>query len=162
MKEKEILRLEGPYGSFFLREDSNKPIVLLASGTGLAPITAIIEHMRAQGVTRPAVLYWGCRTRIDLYRHDWAERTAAAMPTLRYVPVLSEPRPEDGWRGRSGLVHQAVMQDLPDLSGHQVYACGAPIVVESARRDFVARCGLPDEEFFADAFTSEKDKHDAA
>ena len=162
MKDKEILRMEGPYGSFFLREESDKPIVLLASGTGLSPIKAIIEHMQVKDIRRPAVLYWGCRSRVDLYLHEWAEQAAQSMPNLRYVPVLSEPRPEDGWRGRTGLVHEAVMQDLPDLSGHQVYACGVPIMVESARRDFVARCALPDEEFYADAFTSERDKHEAA
>jgi CDP-4-dehydro-6-deoxyglucose reductase len=159
MKEKEILRVEGPFGSFFLREDSDKPIVLLASGTGFAPIKAIIEHLRHKNVTRPAVLYWGCRSRADLYLHDWATQQAAEMPNLRYVPVLSEPKPEDGWSGRTGFVHQAVMADLPDLSGHQVYACGAPIMVESAKRDFVARCQLPEDEFYADSFTSEADKH---
>jgi CDP-4-dehydro-6-deoxyglucose reductase, E3 len=159
MKDKEILRMEGPYGSFFLREDSTKPIVLLASGTGFAPIKAIIESMREQSVTRPAVLYWGCRSRADLYLNEWVERTAAEWPMLRYVPVLSEPKPEDDWCGRSGLVHHAVMHDLPDLSGHQVYACGVPIMVESAKRDFVASCGLPADEFYADAFTSELDKH---
>lgn len=162
MKEKEILRLEGPFGSFFLREDSDKPIVLLASGTGFAPIKAIIEHLEFKGITRPTVLYWGCRSKADLYLHDWAEAAAARLPNLRYVPVLSEPKPEDGWSGRTGFVHQAVMADLPDLSGHQVYACGAPIMVESARKDFLARCGLPADEFYADSFTSEADKHDPA
>jgi len=78
---------------------------------------------------------------------------------LRYVPVLSEPTPDDAWVGRTGLVHEAVMADLPDLSAHQVYACGAPVMVESAQRDFVARCGLPEDQFFADSFTSERDKH---
>ena len=159
MKERDILRLEGPFGTFFLREDSDKPIVLLASGTGFAPIKAIIEHMQWQRSERPAVLYWGCRSRRDLYMHDWAERAAAEMPNLRYIPVLSEPKPDDGWRGRTGFVHHAVMHDLPDLSGHQVYACGVPIMVESAERDLVARCGLPKDEFYADAFTSEADKH---
>jgi CDP-4-dehydro-6-deoxyglucose reductase len=159
MKEKEILRIEGPFGSFFLREDSDKPIVLLASGTGFAPVKAIIEHMEHKGLTRPAVLYWGCRSRADLYLHDWALQAAARLPKLRYVPVLSEPKPEDGWTGRTGLVHQAVMADLPDLSGHQVYACGAPVMVDSAQRDFVERCGLPADEFYADSFTSELDKH---
>ena len=159
MKEKEILRLEGPFGSFFLREDSDKPIVLLASGTGFAPIKALIEHMQFKGITRPAVLYWGCRSKADLYLHEWAEHAAAAMPNLQYVPVLSEPKPEDGWAGRTGFVHQAVMQDLPDLSGHQVYACGAPVMVESAQRDFTLHCQLPAEEFYADSFTSEADKH---
>jgi CDP-4-dehydro-6-deoxyglucose reductase len=159
MKEKEILRMEGPYGSFFLREDSTKPMVLLASGTGLAPIKAIVEHLRFKNVSRPAVLYWGCRSKADLYLHDWAEKMADEIPKFTYVPVLSEARPEDGWTGRTGFVHHAVMADLPDLSGHQVYACGAPIMVESAHRDFVAQCGLPEEEFYADAFTSEADKH---
>lgn len=161
MKEKEILRLEGPFGSFFLREDGDKPIVLLASGTGFAPIKAIIEHMEHKAITRPAVLYWGCRRKADLYLHGWAEQAAQRLPNLRYVPVLSEPAPEDAWTGRTGLVHHAVMADLPDLSGHQVYACGAPIMVESARRDFVAQCGLPEDEFYADSFTSEADKHGA-
>jgi len=105
------------------------------------------------------VLYWGCRSKADLYLHDWATETAASMPGFRYIPVLSEPKPEDGWTGRTGFVHRAVMEDLPDLSGHQVYACGAPIMVESAQRDFVAHCGLPADEFLADAFTSEADKH---
>ncbi|MDN3544436.1 CDP-6-deoxy-delta-3,4-glucoseen reductase [Kinneretia asaccharophila] len=159
MKEKDILRMEGPFGSFFLREDSDKPIVLLASGTGFAPIKAIIERIEHLGLSRPVTLYWGCRSQADLYLHDWALQAAARLPQLRYVPVLSEPKAEDGWTGRTGFVHQAVMQDFPDLSGHQVYACGAPIMVESAQRDFVATCQLPAEEFYADAFTSEADKH---
>ncbi len=159
MKEKEILRMEGPFGSFFLREDSDKPVVLLASGTGFAPIKAIVQHMQARGIARPAMLYWGARRRADLYQHAWCEEAAAAMPQLRYVPVLSEATPDDAWSGRTGFVHQAVMADLPDLSGHEVYACGAPVMVDAAQRDFVARCGLPADAFFADAFTSEADKH---
>jgi CDP-4-dehydro-6-deoxyglucose reductase len=158
LKEKDILRIEGPFGSFFLREESTLPMVLLASGTGFAPIKALIEHLAMKGNTRPAVLYWGCRSRADLYLHDWAQATAEQMPWLTYVPVLSEAKPEDSWTGRTGLVHQAVMADLPDLSGHQVYACGAPVMVESAERDFTARCGLPADAFFADSFTSEADK----
>lgn len=156
MKEKEILRMEGPFGTFFLREDSARPVVMLASGTGFAPIKALIEHMEAKGLTRPTVLYWGARRAADLYLRDWADAAAARLPWLRFVPVLSEP--EADWSGRTGFVHQAVMADLPDLSGHQVYACGAPVMVQSAQRDFVAACGLPEEEFFADAFTSEADK----
>ena len=159
MKEKDILRVEGPFGSFFLREDSDKPMVLLASGTGFAPIKAIIEHLIYTKSQRKAVLYWGCRSKADLYLNDWAEAAAKEHGHLRYVPVLSEARPEDDWTGRTGLVHQAVMHDLPNLMEHQVYACGAPIMVESARHDFVVRCGLPDDEFYADAFTSEADKH---
>jgi len=157
MKEKEIQRVEGPQGSFFLREDSDKPIVFLASGTGFAPIKAILEHMQHKDITRPAVLYWGGRRPEDLYMHDWVQAQCAAMPNLRYVPVVSDAQPEDQWQGRTGFVHQAVLQDLPDLSGHQVYACGAPIVVDSARQDYLA-AGLPSDEFYADSFTSAADK----
>jgi len=161
MKEKEILRIEGPYGSFFLREDSEKPIVFLASGTGFAPIKALIEHMQHKGITRPATLYWGGRRPSDLYMDSWIQAQCQHMPNLRYVPVVSNASPEDEWTGRTGFVHRAVLQDFPDLSGHQVYACGAPIVVESARKEFCLQAQLPEEEFFADAFTSEADKHAA-
>jgi CDP-4-dehydro-6-deoxyglucose reductase len=156
VKEKDILRVEGPYGSFWLREDVRKPIVLLASGTGFAPIKALIEQMQLKQDTRPVSLYWGCRQARDLYLHDWAEQAASQLPQLRYVPVLSEP--DSAWRGRTGFVHQAVMADMPDLSGHEVYACGAPVMVEAAKRDFQAQCGLPEEAFYADSFTSEADK----
>jgi CDP-4-dehydro-6-deoxyglucose reductase len=157
MKERDILRIEGPYGSFYLREQESKPMVLLASGTGFAPIKALIEDMQFKGVTRPASLYWGGRRPHDLYMDDWVKAKLTEMSNLRYVPVVSDALPEDGWTGRTGFVHQAVLQDVPDLSGHQVYACGAPIVVESAQRDY-ARAGLAMDEFYADAFTSEADK----
>ena len=158
LKAKDILRLEGPFGSFFLREESPKPIVLLASGTGFAPIKALIEQLRFKGSDRPVTLYWGCRTRADLYLHEAVLEVAAQMPTLRYVPVLSEPVASDAWSGRTGFVHQAVMADIPDISSHQVYACGAPVMVESAQRDFTERCGLPADEFYADAFYSAADR----
>ncbi len=152
LKEKDILRFEGPLGTFFLREDSDKPMILLASGTGFAPIKAIIEHAIHKTIKRPMTLYWGCRVRSDLYLNDLAESWARAHG-VRYVPVLSDAKPEDHWKGRAGFVHRAVMEDFPDLSGYQVYACGAPIVIESARRDFMAPCKLPADEFHADAFT---------
>ena len=159
MKERDIVRIEGPMGSFYLREDSAKPVVLLASGTGFAPIKALIEHMRERQITRPATLFWGGRRPHDLYMDDWVRAQCAVMPTLSYVPVVSDALPEDGWQGRTGFVHQAVLEDIPDLSGYQVYACGAPVVVESAQRDFSDLAGLDEAEFFADAFTSEADKH---
>ena len=158
MKEKEIQRIEGPFGSFFLREDSDKPMVLLASGTGFAPIKALIEHMQFQGIKRRATLYWGGRRPEDLFMDDWVRAKLLEMPNLDYVPVISDALPEDAWTGRTGFVHRAVLEDLPDLSGYQVYACGAPIVVDSARNDYCELAGLAEEEFFADAFTSEADK----
>jgi CDP-4-dehydro-6-deoxyglucose reductase len=152
LKEKDILRFEGPLGTFFLREDSDKPMILLASGTGFAPIKAIIEHAIHKKIQRPMTLYWGCRVRADLYLNEVAESWARDHG-VKYVPVLSDATPEDNWTGRAGFVHRAVMEDFPDMSAHQVYACGAPIVIESARRDFVAQCKLPMDEFFCDAFT---------
>lgn len=152
MKEKEILRFEGPLGTFFLREESAKPIVLVASGTGFAPIKAMIEHARHKGFTRPMTLYWGGRRPADLYMHELAlqwERDLA----LKYVPVLSDAAPEDQWSGRTGFVHRAVMEDFPNLTGYQVYVCGAPLMVEAAHKDFTTICKLPEDEFYADAFT---------
>jgi CDP-4-dehydro-6-deoxyglucose reductase, E3 len=152
MKERDILRLEGPLGTFFLREDSAKPIVFVASGTGFAPIKSIIEHALHKGVTRPMVLYWGGRRAKDLYM----DALARQWP-IEYVPVISDALPEDNWSGRTGFVHRAVMQDFPDLSGHQVYACGVPVMVDAAKRDFTQQCKLPEEEFFADSFTTQAD-----
>ncbi|HMS07003.1 MAG TPA: CDP-6-deoxy-delta-3,4-glucoseen reductase [Burkholderiaceae bacterium] len=159
MKEKEILRVEGPYGSFFLREGSNRPIVLLASGTGFAPVKAMLEGMRIKGIQRPVSLYWGGRRPRDLYRDTWVREYLTGMPQLRYVPVISDALPEDAWTGRTGFVHRAVLEDFPDLSGYEVYACGAPIVVDSARRDFTQTAHLDPANFYADSFTSELDKH---
>lgn len=157
MKEREILRLEGPFGSFFLRDETEKPIVFLASGTGFAPIKAIIESMIERGLQRKAVLYWGGRRPRDLYMDELAREWTSKLQDFEYIPVVSDALPEDQWQGRTGFVHHAVMADFEDLSEHEVYACGAPIVVESARTDFKAKCGLPDECFFADAFTSAAD-----
>jgi len=157
VKEKDILRFEGPQGTFFLREDSTKPMIMLASGTGFAPIKAVIEHAASKNSQRPIVLYWGGRRPHDLYQSELAQQWEKSLPNFRYVPVVSDALPEDQWTGRTGFVHQAVMQDFPDLSGHQVYACGAPIVVQSALRDFVASCKLPEDEFYADAFTTAAD-----
>ncbi len=152
LKEKDILRFEGPLGTFFLREDSDKPLILLASGTGFAPMKAIIEHAVHHGSKRPMTLYWGCRVRADLYLNELAENWSRAHG-ITYVPVLSDATPENNWTGRSGFVHRAVMEDVPDMSGYQVYACGAPIVIESALRDFTGQCKLPPDDFYSDAFT---------
>jgi CDP-4-dehydro-6-deoxyglucose reductase len=157
MKERDILRFEGPLGTFFLREDSDKPMILLASGTGFAPIKAIVEHAIHTESKRPMVLYWGGRRPKDLYMHALCEEWARTLPNFTYVPVISDALPEDHWSGRTGFVHRAVIADFPDLSGYQVYACGAPIMVDSAKQDFVAQCKLPEEEFYADSFTTEAD-----
>jgi CDP-4-dehydro-6-deoxyglucose reductase len=157
LKEKDILRFEGPLGSFFLREDSKKPIIFVAAGTGFAPIKSIIEQMRAKKIKRPIHLYWGGRRPSDLYLHDLCQTWEKEMADFKYIPVISDALAEDAWQGRTGFVHRAVMADHPSLKDFQVYACGAPVMVNAAREDFSSQCHLPEEEFFADSFTSAAD-----
>ena len=157
LKEKDILRFEGPLGSFFLREDSKKPIIFLAAGTGFAPIKSIIEQMQTKKIERPIELYWGGRRPSDLYLSDLCKNWEQEIPNFKYIPVISDGLPEDAWRGRTGFVHQAVIDDHPSLKDFQVYACGAPVMVNAAREDFSSKCHLPEEEFFADSFTSAAD-----
>ena len=152
MRERAILRFEGPLGTFFLREESTKPILFVAGGTGFAPIKAVLEHAFHRHADREMVLYWGCRSRADLYMAALPAQWAREQPHFSFIPVLSEPRPEDNWPGRTGLVHQAVLDDFESLTGYQVYACGAPAMIDAARSAFQAR-GLPEDEFFADSFT---------
>ena len=152
MQEKTILRIEGPFGTFYLREDSQKPIIFVAGGTGFAPIKGIVEHILHTGIQREMVLYWGARSLEDLYMPTLPKAWAEMNPNFKFVPVLSEPLETDNWTGRKGLVHQAVLDDFANLSAHQVYCCGAPAMVDTALESFKAQ-GLPSDEFFSDAFT---------
>jgi len=115
-----------------------------------------------KGIEREMTLYWGGRRPKDLYMHELAVAWASQHARFKYVPVISDALPEDNWGGRTGFVHRAAMQDLPDLSAHQVYACGVPIMVDSAKRDFLAHCRLPEDEFYADSFTTQADVAAAA
>ncbi len=157
MKERAILRFEGPLGTFYLREDADKPILFVAGGTGFAPIKAIIEHAFEIGIASPMVLYWGVRSRKDLYMPDLPVAWQEMHPNFSYIPVISDPLPGDAWQGRTGFVHQAVLDDFSDLSGYQVYACGAPGMTDVARATFVAERGLAEDEFYCDAFTPSVD-----
>lgn len=150
LQEKAILRLEAPFGSFYLRKDSKKPIIFAATGTGFAPIKGIIEDMLYNDSQRPMTLYWGGRKPTDLYMDDLCQRWAKHVPTFTYVPVLSKP--DADWNGRTGYVQQAVTEDVADLSGHEAYACGLPEMVNDAKQHF-AKHGLLEEAFFSDAFT---------
>jgi len=156
MREREIFRFTGPLGSFFLREDSDKPIILLCSGTGFAPIKGMVEHAIHKKISRPMTLYWGARSRADLYMPELAEKWQAEVPGFKFIPVLSEPKEEDNWQGRTGFVHEAVLNDIAHLGNYQVYACGAPVMVEAAYGAFIGQ-GLPPDEFFSDAFFLSKD-----
>ncbi len=153
MKERAIIRFEGPLGSFYLREDSDKPMILVAGGTGFAPVKAVIEHAFHKGIDRPMVLYWGVRTLADLYLPELPVKWQEEHPGFTFIPVLSDPGPEDDWIGRTGFVHQAVLDDFPSLAGYQVYACGAPAMTDIAKKTFIGERALPEDEFYCDAFT---------
>jgi CDP-4-dehydro-6-deoxyglucose reductase len=162
LKERDILRLRGPLGSFFIREDSDKPMIFVAGGTGFAPIKAMLEHAFAAHLDRQMVLYWGARARKDLYRVELPLAWAREHANFSFVPVLSAPEPGDAWQGRTGLVTDAVLADFADLSGFEVYACGAPAMVDSARSRFTAERGLPEDAFYADAFVYALDEGTAS
>lgn len=152
LKERDILRLKGPLGSFFIREDSDKPMIFVAGGTGFAPIKAMLEHAFAAHLDRQMVLYWGVRGRKDLYMGDLPLAWEREHANFSFIPVLSAPEAADSWAGRSGLVTDAVLADFTDLAGYEVYACGAPVMVDTARARFTAERGLPEDAFYADAF----------
>jgi len=149
LKEKDVLRIQGPYGTFLLR-DKSAPIVFVASGTGYAPIASMLQARLPDIAARGAVLYWGGRRISDLYEVSSVEDWERKFPGVRLIPVLSEP--PDDWSGRTGFVHQAVLADHPDLSNYEVYACGNPLMIAAARASFVSQVALPPENFHADSF----------
>ena len=151
MQVGDIVRFEGPVGSFFLREDSEKPIIFVAGATGFAPVKSMVEYAFEVGLKRQMYLYWGVRKRKDLYLPDLPEQWAKEHANFHFVPVLSDPGAEDQWTGREGLVHEAIIQDFPDLAAYQVYACGSVGMVEAAKPAFLAR-GMVQDDCFSDAF----------
>ncbi|MCI0505264.1 MAG: CDP-6-deoxy-delta-3,4-glucoseen reductase [Gammaproteobacteria bacterium] len=157
LEEKTILRVEGPHGQFFLREDSDRPIIFMAGGTGFAPIKSIIEFCIINDIQRPMYLYWGARAQQDLYMNDLAALWAKDFPHIHYIPVLSAPKPQDDKSIRTGLVHEAITKDFPDLSGYEVYASGPPMMVKAGKEAF-ARCHLPPEHYYSDAFEFQRPK----
>ncbi|MFM0326815.1 FAD-binding oxidoreductase [Caballeronia glebae] len=142
------LRIELPYGEFFFRDESEKPVILVATGTGFAPVKSIVEDAIKRKLARPMKLYWGARRKQDLYLADLA-RKWHDEGHVEFIPVLSDP--DDDWTGRAGPVHRAVLADHPSLDEHQVYACGSPAMTSAARDEFT-QAGLPEDEFFCDAF----------
>ncbi|MBI4006361.1 MAG: CDP-6-deoxy-delta-3,4-glucoseen reductase [Gammaproteobacteria bacterium] len=151
MHEKSLLRIEGPLGTFFLREESDNPIIMVAGGTGFAPIKSIVEHLLGNSLKRIIYLYWGARGRQDLYLHELAKSWADQNKYIHYIPVLSEPGKDDQWQGRTGFVHNAVLSDFADLSGYEVYTCGPPPMVKAIQKTFVER-GLAEDYIYSDSF----------
>jgi CDP-4-dehydro-6-deoxyglucose reductase, E3 len=157
MKEKDLLRFRGPLGIFFLRTEEEpsatppRPALLIAGGTGFAPIKSIVQDAISRGLNRPMHLYWGARARRDLYLHDLALEFTRTHPQFRYTPVLSKAEPQDAWRGRTGLVHEAVLVDYPDLSGVNVYASGPPPMIDAIRAT-MPKHGLAEDRLHYDSF----------
>ncbi len=149
LKEKALLRFEGPLGNFYLRKDSARPVIFLAGGTGFGPIKGMIENALAEGITRPLHLYWSARIEYDLYLDYLPRAWQAQHGHFRYTPVLSQP--EDPWSGRTGYAVAAVIEDFPDLSGYEVYASGPPAMVRDAQAALVKQ-GLALENFYSDPF----------
>jgi NAD(P)H-flavin reductase len=150
MKVGERVSFEGPLGSFFLRE-SDKPMIFVAGSTGFAPVKSMLEYAFARDMARPMLLYWGVRRPADLYLAALPAQWAKEHANFKFVPVVSDPQPEDRWEGRTGLVHEAILADFPTLAGYQVYACGSTAMVEAAHPAFRAR-GLDQDDCFSDAF----------
>ena len=150
MKEKSIHRIDAPIGQFYLRE-SEKPIIFVAGGTGFAPVKSVIEDMIFNNINRPIFLYRGVGKFEDLYMHDLSSEWANTINEFTYIPV-SQNQSSNSDQLRIGLVHEAVLEDFESLNNVQVYCCGAPGLVQSAFESFVEK-GLPENEFFADAFT---------
>jgi NAD(P)H-flavin reductase/ferredoxin len=144
------LEIEVPFGDFHIREEDQARYVFLATGTGFAPLRSMIDDMIRRRLSRKVRFYWGGHSEADLYLADVCKKWAERHPWFSFVPVLSAP--DANWTGRSGLVHAAVLADIPDLSGWDVYACGNPMMIQAARDEFRSRGNLPEDRFFADAF----------
>ena len=151
MKEKALVRIEGPHGSFYLRTDSERPILLIGGGTGFAPLKGIVEQIIEEGINRPVHIYWGVRAKEDLYHDTLAKGWAFKYKQISYTPVLSEPKTEDNWDGATGFVHDIVVTDFADLSGYDVYMSGPPPMINAAKEAFI-KLGLPTEQLYSDSF----------
>lgn len=151
MGEKALLRIEGPLGTFVLREDTDRPWLFVGGGTGFAPLKAMIEHAIAKGETRPMHLFWGVRAKRDLYLAELPAQWARDYPNVQFTPVLSDPMDEDDWEGETGWVHEAVVRAYPDVSAYDIYIGGPPVMVEACRDAFLERGGSMDH-MFSDSF----------
>lgn len=154
MKPGTIQRVQAPLGGFFLREDSSRPMLMMAGGTGFAPLKGMIEHALHIGIERPMHLYWGVRAERDLYLPELPAEWAQNHQQFRFTPVLSEA--DDRWSGRRGWVHQAVLEDYQDLSPYDLYMSGPPPMVYAARDAFI-EAGLSSDHMYSDVFEWAKD-----
>lgn len=146
-----MLRIRGPLGTFFLRENSNRPALLIGGGTGFAPLKGMLEHAFYTSVDKPLHLFWGVRTKRDLYLKALPEQWQQSHSNFHYTAVLSEPGTADGWQGETGFVSDSIVRQYPDLSDYDVYMSGPPVMVEAGHSLFLKH-GLDESRFFSDAF----------
>lgn len=156
MKDRALLRIEGPFGAFYLREDSPRPVLLIGGGTGMAPLKSILEHAFHIGFDRPVHLFWGVRARRDLYLGDLPREWEQRYPNFSYTAVLSEPADGDRWHGATGQVTEAVIERYPELGSFDIYMSGPPAMIEAATPAFAAHGAQPDH-MFSDAFEFARD-----
>ena len=151
LKEKDLLRIEGPLGGFYLREDSERSIIMMAGGTGFAPIKSLLEHLFAKEMSNKVYLYWGVRAKRDLYLHELAAQWAEQYENFEYIPVLSDPMEDDVWFGRKGFVHEAIMSDFEHLDEFDIYTCGPPVMIDAGKDAFASK-GFNLKHYYSDAF----------
>ncbi|MCI0748985.1 MAG: 2Fe-2S iron-sulfur cluster-binding protein [Nevskiales bacterium] len=147
--ERAPLSFEGPLGAFYLREESTRPALLMAGGTGFGPIQAMLERSFKNGQPRSFHLFWGARARRDLYLDSLVQEWTARHPNFHYTPVLSEP--DADWTGERGLVHEALLRAYPTLAGYEVYMAGPPAMVHAGKQAFTA-AGLDADHLHYDSF----------
>ncbi|GKX55005.1 CDP-6-deoxy-delta-3,4-glucoseen reductase [Leminorella grimontii] len=151
LQENTLMRIEGPCGTFFIR-DSNRPIIFLAGGTGFAPVKAMVEHLVQKQTTREIYIYWGMPRAKDFYStlpNEWSEQ----YKNIHYIPVVSDD--DQTWDGRKGFVHHTIIQDFDSLEPFDIYACGSPVMIDASKRDFIAK-NLSIDNFYSDAFTASR------
>ena len=151
LKQEQLLRLEGPLGTFFVQR-SAAPVIFLAGSTGFAPVKAMVESLLEEQTERQISIYWGSQNEAGLYS-DVPRQLQEEYSNVHYFPVISGE--SNNWRGRRGLVHKAVLEDHDSLAAFEVYTCGSQAMIEAARDDFVEH-GLNPEHFYSDAFTPSK------
>jgi len=151
LPERSLLRLEGPIGNFFIRKENRRPIIMLAGGTGLAPLKGMLRDLLENEDDHGIHLFWGARSKEDLYQHDWLLEIASTHQRFMYTPILSEAKESDRWKGRTGWAHQAVLEDYSNLAPFDVYMAGPPPMIDAAKTDFT-QAGLPSEQLFYDSF----------
>lgn len=155
MNVDEIMRIEGPLGTFYLRTDNNRPIIMVGGGTGFAPLKGMIEETVANNLDLDIHLFWGVRAKRDLYMLELIESWAKQLKNFKFTPVLSDPMESDDWQGKVGFVHEAVIESYPDMSGHDLYMCGPPVMIE-ASKDAVIKNGMNTDNMFSDSFDFQK------